>query len=72
VLLLGEERTKFGYAPMSEFAPQPDIERCTDFQGNVNPFTFVIRRSPYTCLTYAGAVLKDRRRLQCVNQTLKS
>src|SRR5207248_2004515 len=43
-----------------------------DVQPNVNTFTLVIRRSSYACLTNDGAVLKEWRRLQCVNQTLKS
>src|SRR5207237_384611 len=41
-------------------------------QPNMNPFTLVICRSSYAQLTNEGAVLKESRRLQCVNQTLIS
>ena len=51
---------------------QFDIERRTAVRRNVNPFTLVIRRSSYASLTNDGTVLKQWRKLQCVNQILKS
>jgi hypothetical protein len=49
-----------------------NIERRTAIRRNVNPFTLVIRWSSYAGLTTDGTVLEEWRRLQCVNQTLKS
>jgi len=52
--------------------PKSDIGQRTAIRRNVKPFTLVIRQPSYACLTNYWAVLKEWRRLQCVNQTLKS